>query len=145
MSLEAKIELLTAAVRDLIDVMHNQQGVSLQQIAKPEMILEELPNVSVPIAAAGVGSSSAKASELPNGEPKSKPATDTSETSSQASGPAVSYEAVKQVTIAVSKIDKAKAVAGLARFGVTTAKALNEDQWPAYVAYMQKVAAGEVD
>jgi hypothetical protein len=57
----------------------------------------------------------------------------------------VTYDDVKAVTIAVSKIDKAKAVAGLARFGAKNAKELQETQWSDYVVYMKRVAAGEID
>jgi len=82
--------------------------------------------------------------EGPNEPEKSSPITDTSPTSSVESQ-AVTYDDVKAVTIAVSKIDKAKAVTGLARFGAKNAKELQEKQWPDYVVYMKKVAAGEID
>jgi len=78
--------------------------------------------------------------EIPN--EKSSPTTDTSPPSSQAS---VTYDDVKAVTIAVSKMDKAKAVAGLARFGAKNAKELKEEQWRDYVDYMTKVHEGEID
>jgi hypothetical protein len=82
--------------------------------------------------------------EVPNEQTKSSPATDTSPPSSNESQ-AVTYDDVKAVTIAVSKIDKAKAVAGLARFGAKNAKELQETQWSDYVVYMKRVAAGEID
>jgi hypothetical protein len=134
MSLEAKIELLTAAVVELTRVMQMPQAVSVGVANKPSL-------ASAPIATAEVVKE-----EVPNDPPpeqtKSSPTIDTSPPSSQAS---VTYDDVKNVTIAVSKIDKSKAVAGLARFGVTTAKALNESQWSDYVVYMKRVAAGEID
>jgi len=188
MSLEAKIELLTAAVRDLIDVMHNQQGVVLQQIANPTHIAldedgraaayklaeaersakEEVPNDPAqelkksstttdtlpPSSQASVTYDDVKAdaatheaiinekTEVPN--EKSSPTTDTSPPSSTESQ-AVTYDDVKAVTIAVSKIDKAKAIAGLARFGAKNAKELTDAQWSDYVVYMKRVAAGEID
>jgi len=155
MSLEAKIELLTAAVRDLIDVMHNQQGVVLQQIANPTHIaLDEDGRAAAYKLAEAEREAKVDASiheaiinektEVPNEPPKSSPTTDTSPPSSTESQ-AVTYDDVKAVTIAVSKIDKAKAVAGLARFGAKNAKELQEAQWLEYVVYMKLVAAGEID
>lgn len=58
--------------------------------------------------------------------------------------PPVTYEDVKRVTIEVSKKDKSRAVDALARFSVTTAKALKEEQWNAYVEYMQDVLNSEL-
>jgi hypothetical protein len=57
----------------------------------------------------------------------------------------VSYDDVKRATNAVSKISREKAIAGLARFGVSSATKLTEQQWPGYVDYMTKVAAAEID
>ena len=53
--------------------------------------------------------------------------------------PQVTYEQVRAVTIAVAKISKDKAVAGLARFGAKNAKELKEDQWAPYINYMCEV------
>lgn len=83
--------------------------------------------------------------EDPNDPPKSKATTDTSPPSSPASATEVTYEDVKRATIEVSKKSKDKAVAALARFGVTTAKALPQDQWFHYVNYMNRVLDGETD
>jgi len=128
MSLEAKIELLTAAVVELTRVIQLQSAPdaapTLVRVADTA-IVEEIPNESPELG-------------------KSSPTTDTSPPSSTES-PAVSYDDVKAVTIAVSKIDKAKAVAGLARFGAKNAKELTEEQWSDYVAYMKRVGAGEID
>lgn len=82
--------------------------------------------------------------EAPNVSTKSVPTLDTSQTSSPESD-AVSYDDVRRITIAMSAKDKAKTVAALARFGVASAKSLEKHQWSEYVAYMQKVASGEVD
>lgn len=122
--LEVRIEELTKAVRDLIDVMHNQQGVILMAMRPTDKLKVD--------------------AEAPNVSTKSVPTLDTSQTSSPESDE-VSYDDVKRITIAVSAKDRAKAVAALARFGVTSATGLKEDQWGEYVAYMQKVASGEVD
>lgn len=142
MSLEAKIELLTAAVAELTRVMQTQ---NTNPVSAPlDEIRATVPNSRAAIAAEEAGSSNAKDAEVPNESPKSSPTTDTSPPSSNES-PAVTYDDVKAVTIAVSKIDKAKAVAGLARFGAKNAKELTEVQWSEYVAYMKRVAAGEID
>lgn len=83
--------------------------------------------------------------EKPQDSQKSKPTTDTSKPSSPES-PAVTYDDVKKATNAVSaKLGREKAIAGLARFGVQSATKLTEEQWPEYVAYMTRVAAGELD
>jgi hypothetical protein len=143
MSLESKIELLTAAVVELTRVMRTQTVL----VEMPESIQKVVSAAQTEATAPPANEDEAKAQrdaekEVPNAETKSSPITDISPPSSQAS---VTYDDVKNVTIAVSKIDKLKAVAGLARFGVTTAKTLNESQWSDYVVYMNRVAAGEVD
>lgn len=82
--------------------------------------------------------------EVPNDKPKSETTSSTSQASSPGSAP-VTYDDVKRATNAVSKISRDKAIAGLARFGVQSATKLAEGQWPGYVDYMTKVAAGEID
>lgn len=82
--------------------------------------------------------------EVPNAKPKSEDTSSTSQTSAPESAP-VTYDDVKRATTAVSKISREKAIAGLARFGVQSATKLAEGQWPGYVEYMTKVAAGEID
>ena len=81
---------------------------------------------------------------VPNETKKSETASSTSQASSPGSAP-VTYDDVKRATNAVSKISREKAIAGLARFGVSSATKLTEQQWPGYVEYMTKVAAGEID
>lgn len=120
--LEARIEELTKAVRDLIDVMHNQQDVTLQAVKQPDPPKEEVPNET----------------------PKSLPATSTSDPSSLESAPAT-YDDVKKLVIAISKASRDKAVAALQRLGVSKATELKDHQWAAAVAYLGKVASGEVD
>lgn len=144
MSLEQKIELLTEQVTQLTDAVtvlknvfiEHSQGKIIPQLS------EMLPPETIRTLEAGDGVESHP--DIPNDSPKPSTTTDTSPPSSNESR-TVTYDDVKNVTIAVSKIDKAKAVAGLARFGVATAKALNEGQWLDYVIYMEKVAAGEID
>lgn len=135
--LEVRIEELTKAIRDLIDVIHNQRALTYQDAVKP------LPSGSPERTAENIQREIDEA-KAPNASTKSEPTPDTSPTSLTESKP-VTYEDVKRITIAVSAKDKPKAVAALARFGVTSAKGLKEGQWGEYVAYMQKVAAGEVD
>jgi len=135
MSLEAKIELLTAAVVELTRALTEDKQPRAVSVA-----IENKPSLaSAPLATAEVVKE-----EVPNEPEKSSPTTDTSQPSSIESK-AVTYDDVKAVTIAVSKIDKAKAVAGLARFGAKNAKELTEEQWSDYVVYMKRVAAGEID
>ena len=142
MSLEAKIEALTEQVTQLTDAVtvlknvfiEHSQGKIIPQLS------EMLPPEAIRTLEAGDGVESHP--DAPNA--KSSTTTDTSPPSSDESR-MVTYDDVKNVTIAVSKIDKAKAVAGLARFGVQTAKALNENQWLDYVTYMERVAKGEID
>lgn len=129
--LEVRIEELTKSVRDLIDVMHNLIDVMHNQ-------------QGVALAAARPVDVDNKDAERPNASSKSEHTPDTSQASSPESK-TVTYEDVKRITIAVSAKDKPKAVAALARFGVTSAKGLQEGQWGEYVAYMQKVVSGEVD
>lgn len=127
MSLEESIQELTHAVRSLTVALNAQRVGN-------DSIVHELASAPV--------TTLAPTEEA--GNVKSNPTTDTSPPSSDESR-TVTYDDVKDVTIAVSKIDKAKAVAGLARFGVTTAKALNQEQWEPYVHYMNKVHNGSID
>lgn len=122
--LNTQLEVLTDAIRDLTNAMQLRD-----QYAK---------SVPEEIACA----TDVQEAEVPN--EKSSPTTDTSPASSS-EFETVTYDDVKAVTIAISKIDKAKAVAGLARFGAKNAKELGEDQWSGYVSYMKRVAAGEVN
>ena len=134
--LEARIEELTKAVRDLIDAMHNQQS----GYWKSSLPVDTLANVGREAKAMG---DSVK-SKVPNETPKSSPATNTSEPSSPESAP-VTYADVKKLVIEISKASRDKAMAALQRLGVGNAKELKDHQWAAAVAYLGKVAAGEVD
>lgn len=124
--LETRIEELTAAVRALTEVLKNHPAASSPIVTREVVTLkEEAPNAKI-------------------GETKSQPTTSTSPTSSSESAP-VTYDDVKRATNAVSKISRDKAVAGLACFGVASATKLPENRWAEYVAYMTRVAAGELD
>ena len=149
MSLEAQLELLTEQVYRLTNAT-----MALKNVLLEKTILENTTHGYVDAKAlsadtledlsksATILADSIKIEEAPNVIPNGCGTIDTSSDSSPAS---VTYEQVKQVTIAVSKVDKAKAVAALARFGVKTAKDLKEEQWSEYVDYMTKIACGEVD
>lgn len=136
--LEARIEELTKAVRDLIDVMHNQQGVVLRTVTAADIRENRQDGESLK------DTKERLQKEVPNEKPKSSPATNTSELSSLESAPAT-YDDVKKLVIAISKTSRDKAVAALQRLGVSKATELKDHQWPAAVAYLAKVAAGEVD
>jgi len=161
MSLEAKIELLTHAIEQLTNALQNRQPLTVSAPVDPkaaydavkrehEAALRLTPEQQADVAkfetqgvtTIGIKISAEGGAGGNEPQPKSSPTTGTSLPSSQAS---VTYDDVKAVTIAVSKIDKAKAVAGLARFGAKNAKELQEVQWADYVVYMKRVAAGEID
>lgn len=155
MSLESKIEELTVTIKALIVIIRTVRepmpnpvfgpmggdtfgGQLTHEAAKPQSQWTEAEcRATAARQAAALG-------ERPNSQSSEQPTTDTSTTSSPELSP-VSYDDVKRITIEVSKIEKAKAVAGLARFGAKNAKDLTESQWPEYVEYMTKVAAGEID
>lgn len=126
--LEQKIELLTAAVEALT------KAIGGMQAPNPKGGKEEKDSRTTHIEVVEV--------EVPN--EKSQTTSDTSQSSGAESAP-VTYDDVKRATNAVSKISRDKAIAGLQRFGVASATKLTEPQWPEYVAYMTRVAAGEID
>ena len=132
--LEAKIELLTAAVIELTAAILAQNTAP----AGPDSIRHELKGA--PLAKGDA----LKIVDLPNDKPKSQPTPDTSPASSNESAP-VTYDDVKRITIKVSEVSRDKAKAALSRFGVPSAKALPVDAWLDYVQYMTRVANGEVD
>lgn len=141
MSLESKIEELTAAVKGLIVIIRTVREPNPNPVFGPlggDTFDGRVSKAQLdtPLDAA--------LGERPNSQPSEQPTIDTSTASSPELSP-VSYDDVKRITIEVSKIEKAKAVAGLARFGAKNAKDLTETQWPEYVEYMKKVAAGKID
>jgi len=147
--LETKIEELIKAIDRNSDIMerihageHRLKPAPEARESKPP---KDVATASRPAdAASGTRQSSEQSNEVPNEKPKSEPTASTSQPSSSESAP-VTYDDVKRATNAVSKISRDKAVAGLARFGVWSATKLTEQQWPGYVAYMTRVAAGELD
>jgi hypothetical protein len=127
--LETRIAELTAAVEALTKAIGSMQAPGAGSASLPPEVVAELKAIN---------------KDAPNETKKSETASSTSQASSPGSAP-VTYDDVKRATNAVSKISREKAIAGLARFGVSSAMKLTEQQWPGYVDYMTKVAAGEID
>jgi hypothetical protein len=133
--LEQRIEELIVAVKILTEAMKSHSA-SVNATSNPYTYPDPTAHHAPEQVAAGT--------KAPNEKQKSEDTTNTSQTSSPEL-PAAAYEDVKRATNAVSKISREKAIAGLARFGVQSATKLAETQWAEYVAYMGKVAAGEID
>lgn len=127
--LEQRIEELVAAVKSLTQAMKSHSAA--------------VNAYNAPYPAPFTGDNEGN-NDIPNEMQKSEDTTNTSQTSSLEL-PAATYDDVKRATNAVSKISREKAIAGLARFGVQSATKLAETQWAEYVAYMGKVAVGEID
>ena len=142
MSLEESILALARAVEENTAIMKfiNQGGYRLSQ-APETGTNAQLEEVAQKAEAIG---NSIVIKDLPNDKPKSQPTPDTSPASSNESA-SVTYDDVKRITIKVSEVSRDKAKAALSRFGVASAKALKEEQWPEYVKYMTRVANGEVN
>jgi hypothetical protein len=149
MSLESQIGILTDAIRALTSSVNALQIGAPAVSTKPDLAkiagtaqYEEINKVkhadgSVTTTSVGLPPDA----ELPNVHPSEMPPQTTSPTSepSEPESAPVTYDDVKKVTIAVSKISKDKAVAGLAEFGVASAKQLIEAQWAAYVERMTAI------
>lgn len=80
----------------------------------------------------------------PKTETKQQATSSISETTSQESAP-VSYDEVKKLILQISKADRNKAVALLARFGAKGGTELKPDQYPKFVIDAQRVVDGEYD
>jgi hypothetical protein len=134
--LELRIEELTQSLEDLIKVLVDRfEPNSGMQAPRPDSIVHELK--SAPLATASI-----KVEDPPN-EP-SPTTTSTSQTSVEESKP-IAYSDVSKLVTQIAKTDLAKAKAALARLGVKHGKELTEAQWPEAVAYLTRVANGEVD
>jgi hypothetical protein len=143
MSLEARIELLTAAVIELTAAIGGMQAPAPGQ----DSILRELKSAPVTTAApleevakeAERIGNSIRIEDLPN-EP-SPTTTSISQTSAEESKP-VAYSDVSKLVTSIAKTDLAKAKAALARLGVKHGKELLEADWPRAVEYLTRVANG---
>jgi hypothetical protein len=144
MSLEAKLELLTAAVIELTAAIGAMQAPGPAEAKKRSTAGTATAAVSFTqsqnsaLASAG--------NEVPNDQPLSsdttsgKPSAPTGESSS----PALDYvKDVKPITIQLSKEKGREITIGvLSRFGVKSAQDLDTIQWAEYIAHCKKVLAG---
>jgi hypothetical protein len=142
--LETKIEELIKALErnsDIMERIHSGEHrlAPIVAVTYEEAMKSRLAGGEVKMREAAIVEQ-----EVSDAKKEAKLTTNTSPPSSSESAP-VTYDDVKRATNAVSKISRDKAVAGLARFGVASATKLAEDRWREYVAYMTRVAAGELD
>jgi hypothetical protein len=129
--LETRIEELTRAVEALAKAIGGMQA--------PAMISAEF---TLPEGADLRPGPLTKVEDPPTEPSPNTPPT--SQTSAEESKPVV-YSNVAALVTQIAKTDLAKAKAALARLGVKHGKELSEAQWPEAVAYLTRVAAGEVD
>lgn len=150
MSLEAKIELLTAAVTELTRVTAAQHSV--------KAVSASLEDIKHPVTAVDVKANNEEGETLmetkkrlqkegvPNAEPESSTPelSQASAPTGEPSSPALTYkDDVKPATLKLSQQEgREVAIAVLARFGVKGAQELAEAQWAEYVAHVEKVLAG---
>lgn len=132
MSLEAKLELLTAAVIELTAAIGAMQA--------PGPVVEETRG--------GLTHEEYQNARLPNSQADAKSTDTTSGQQSaqigESSSPELTYkDHVKPVTLKLSK-EKGREVtiAVLGRFGVKGAQELDQAQWGDYIAHCEKVLAG---
>lgn len=147
MSLEARMELLTAAVIELTAAIGTMQAPGPEsEVKKPD----SAPRSNGSSKSTEKQSDDSQSAEAPNDQPSStdttygQPSAPTGESSSQEPTPELDY--AKDVKPATLKLSKEKGrevtIAVLARFGVKGAQELDPDQWAAYIAHCDKVLAG---
>ena len=135
--LEQRIEELTAAVKALTEVF---TLVKAEAESKQEPASKKSPS-----AASNTGPDAASETAPAHAEQPSTQEAETPQTTSPTSEPTepesapVTYDDVKKVTIALSKISKDQAIGALAKFGVASAKQLVEAQWGNYVDFVNGV------
>jgi hypothetical protein len=138
MSLEARIELLTAAVIELTAAIGAMQAPGpVATIIDPAHKKRNGPQeMQAAIAMAEVPNDPPSSSDTTSG----KPSAPTGESSS----PALDYaKDVKPITIRLSKEKGREVTIGvLSRFGVKSAQDLDAAQWADYIAHCQKVMDG---
>lgn len=156
MSLEAKIELLTAAVMELTRAISNARLVD--PVSAPLDEIKIYPNSpaadttekSADKSAAKVQDWSSDTANTADLKAPNEPESSTQKSAEQSvqtggsSSPELTYkDHVKPATLKLSQ-QKGRdvAIAVLARFGVKGAQDLDESQWADYVAQVDKVLAG---
>ena len=142
MSLEARIELLTAAVIELTAAIGAMQTPGPDTVVRKTYGTAQVFETEKEMVEAITG----RKKDIPNVQPSSpdttsgKPSAPTGESSS----PALDYKKdVKPITIRLSK-EKGReiTIAVLSRFGVKSAQDLDAAQWADYIAHCEKVLAG---
>ena len=134
MSLEARIELLTAALIELTAAIGTMQvpGPSIGELCRQAG--EEMAGAAIKLEDAK--KSDAKSTDTTSGE--------LSAPTGESSLPALDYvKDVKPITIRLSK-EKGReiTISVLSRFGVKSAQDLDAAQWADYIAHCEKVLAG---
>lgn len=142
MSLEAKLELLTAAVIELTASIGAMQAPAAEVKIYPNALADGQTKKSAGKSAATEKASSSTAaateSEIPNDQPSSTDTTsgEQSAQTGESSSPALDYDKdVKTITFALSKAkgpETTKTI--LAWFDVASAKQLVVGQWADYIA-----------
>jgi hypothetical protein len=154
MSLEARIELLTAAVIELTAAIGAMQAPGPDSVAlelKGTRITGLPPTEEIPNAQPSTATTSGKQS-APTGESSSlaptqpgylAEGTDEELKDAHAKGVITYLYAVKPITIRLSKEKGREITIGvLSRFGVKSAQDLDAAQWADYIEHCKKVLAG---
>lgn len=124
MSLELKIDALTAAVEKLINVMTSVS--SFQEATQPSPVKTVKAKVEKPAP-----------QQIPDQGPNPSP-----ESPAAASAP-LTYDPVRAAVLAYNiKHGKAETLAQLAEFNVTSGSQLTPEQWPAVLAKFNKLNGG---
>jgi hypothetical protein len=139
MSLEAKLELLTAAVIELAAAIGTMQAPGPVEVTPQQISDEKRASAAVKYV-----EPAKQKEELPNEQPKSSTSGEQSAPTGESSSPALDYvKDVKPITIRLSKEKGREITIGvLSRFGVKSAQDLDTTQWAEYIAHCKKVLAG---
>jgi hypothetical protein len=140
MSLEAKLELLTAAVIELT------AAIGAMQAPGPIESVTYGKAMSFDTEKELVETITGQKKQVPNVQPSSSDTTsgEPSAPTGESSSPALDYvKDVKPITIRLSKEKGREITIGvLSRFGVKSAQDLDTTQWAEYIAHCKKVLAG---
>ena len=147
--LEAKIEALTEQVAQLTDAVTVLKNVLLERFE-----INTVASAEYAAGCLGQGGQLASGTIIKEQEqqiiseeisPNVSPTTTATSPTSEPESKPVAYSDVSKLVTEIAKKDLAKAKAALARLGVKHGKELTEAQWPEALAYLTRVAAGEVD